>query len=193
MKADALDRLAAVDWDDAAPRLLEFARRWAGALYGWQEGQMLPNGMGTEDVVKDAVAAFANGERTLNPDFEVVVQIKGAIRSILWNIHRRRSAELTRSHEPAFFDTQCDERLNPGSAAASEDFCRNFIHNLLRNGRIKASNELTAVVKAYAEGAESVDELVQASGLPKTRVYELRRELKHIAVEVLRTMNREGE
>jgi len=73
MDEDAISKLSALDWDETAPRLLEFARRWAANVYGWQQGTTLPNGMGIEDVAKDAVAAFATGERKLNPRFEIAV------------------------------------------------------------------------------------------------------------------------
>ena len=89
MDNEAISKLSALDWDDTGPRLLEFARRWAAMVYGWREGSTLPNGMSIEDVAKDAIAAFATGDRRLNPRFEIVVQLKGAIGSILWKFHRK--------------------------------------------------------------------------------------------------------
>ena len=73
MDEEAIRKLSTVDWDEAAPRLLGFAHRWAANLYGWRSGTTLPNGMGVEDVVKDAVSAFATGGRKFNPRFEIVV------------------------------------------------------------------------------------------------------------------------
>ncbi len=190
MNDDVMSKLGAVDWDEAAPRLLEFARRWAAGLYNWSAGTTLPNGMSVEDVVKDAVAAFARGERKFNPRFEIVVQLKGAIRSILWNIHKRKGAGLTSSEEPAFFEAQLDESLDPAVKAESEDFCRMFLESLARDRQVQNSAELLAIVNAFAGGAESVQELVEHTGLPAKRVYELRRQMREIAARVLRHLNR---
>lgn len=190
MDDDAMSKLAAVDWDDAAPRLLEFARRWAAGLYSWCEGTSLPNGMSIEDVVKDAVAAFARGERTFNPRFETMVQLKGAIRSILWNIHKRKATGLTTSEDPGFFETQLDAALDPAAKAESEDFCRAFLEGLAGDRQVGNSSELLAIVKAYERGAESVEELVEQTGLPVQRIYELRRQMREIAAKVLRKLSR---
>ena len=190
MNEDSLSKLNGVDWDDAAPRLLAFARRWAASLYGWHGEATLPNGMGVEDVVKEAVAAFARGERKLNDRFDTVVQLKGAIRSILWNIHKLKAAELTSSEVPAFFETQLDSTLDPSASAASEDFCRMFIQLLFLDGRVQKSPELLAIVKAYENGGESVEELVEITSLSASRIYELRRQLRDIASTILQKLNR---
>jgi hypothetical protein len=190
MDDDAMSKLGAVDWDDAAPRLLAFARRWAAGLYNWCEGTALPNGMSIEDVVKDAVAAFARGERKFNPRFEIMVQLKGAIRSILWNIHKRKAAGLTSSEEPAFFEAQLDAALDPAAKAESEDFCRTFLESLANDKQVQNSPELLAIVKAYEGSAESVEELVEQTGLPAQRIYELRRQMREIAARVLRKLSR---
>lgn len=192
MDDNAMSKLGAVDWDDAAPRLLQFARRWAAGLYYWCEGTALPNGMGIEDVVKDAVAAFARGERKFNPRFEVMVQLKGAIRSILWNIHKRKAAGLTSSEAPAFFEAQLDAALDPAAKAESEDFCRTLLESLAGDQQVQDRPELLAVVKAYAGGAESVEELVEQTGLPVRRIYELRLQMREIAAKVLGRLSRKG-
>lgn len=190
MNDDAMSKLGAVDWDDAAPRLLEFARRWAAGVYNWEAGTALPNGMSIEDVAKDAVAAFARGERKFNPRFDVVVQLKGAIRSILWNIHKRKGVNLTSSEEPAFFEAQFDAALNPAAKTESEDFCRTFLQSLAADKQVQNSPDLLAIVKAYERGAESVEDLVEQTGLPVQRIYELRRQMREIAGKVLRKVSR---
>lgn len=190
MDDEAISKLSAVDWDDAGPRLLEFARRWAAMIYGWREGTTLPNGMSIEDVAKDAVAAFATDDRKINPRFEILVQLKGAIRSILWKIHRKSGDKLTSAESPEFFDSQLEETPDPAAKLASEDFCRRFIEQLSMDEKIAGSIELLKIVDAYAGGAESVEEVAENTGLSAKRIYELRRHLKEAAARVLRTMNR---
>jgi hypothetical protein len=190
MDDETRSKLSAVDWGETAPRLLEFARRWASGVYRWREGSTLPNGMGIEDVAKEAVAAFATGDRKLNPRFEITVQLKGAIRSILWRIYRKTGDKLTSAESPAFFDGQLEETPDPAARAASEDFCRSFIELLSADEKIAHNAELLNIVQAYAKGAESVEDVGEKTGLPIKRIYELRRHLKEAATRVLKLMNR---
>ena len=190
MNDEILSKLNSVDWDDAAPRLLGFACRWASSVYSWRSGTTLPNGMGIEDVVKDAISAFATGDRKLNPRFEIVVQLKGAIRSILWKIYRKKADELTNAESPAFFDMQLDDALDPAAKVAGDDFCRRFIEGLSADEKIAGSPELLGMVKAYANGAETVDDVAEKTRIPVKRVYELRRNLKEEAARVLKSFNR---
>ncbi len=190
MDDEAISKLSALDWDDAGPRLLEFARRWAGMVYGWREGTTLPNGMSIEDVAKDAVAAFATGDRKINPRFELPVQLKGAIRSILWKIHRKSGDKLTSAESPEFFDAQLERTPDPAAKLASDDFCSRFIEQLSMDEKIAGSPELLSIVQAYAGGAETVEEVAEKTGFGAKRIYELRRHLKDAAARVLKTMNR---
>ena len=190
MDNEAISKLSTVNWDDAGPRLLEFARRWASMIYGWREGATLPNGMSIEDVVKDAVAAFATGDRKINPRFELPVQLKGAIRSILWKIHRKSGDKLTSAESPEFFDAQLEDTPDPAARLASEDFFTSFLEQLSADEKIAGSSELLTIVQAYAGGAETVDEVANKTGLVAKRIYELRRHLKEAAARVLKTMNR---
>jgi len=190
MDNEAISKLSALDWDDAGPRLLEFARRWAAMIYGWREGTTLPNGMSIEDVAKDAVAAFATGDRKINPRFDLPVQLKGAIRSILWKIHHKSGDKLTSAESPEFFDAQLEETSDPAATLASNDFCRRFIEQLSMDEKIAGSVELLRIVQAYADGAETVEEVAEKTELGAKRIYELRRHLKESAARVLRTMNR---
>ena len=192
MDNEAISKLSALDWDDTGPRLLEFARRWAAMVYGWREGSILPNGMSIEDVAKDAMAAFATGDRRLNPRFEIVVQLRGAIRSILWKIHRKSGDKLTSTESPEFFDAYLEETPDPAAKLASDDFCSRFIEQLSTDEKIAGSTELLRIVQAYAGGAETVEEVAEKTGFDAKRIYELRRQLKEAATRVLRIMNRKG-
>jgi hypothetical protein len=46
------------------------------------------------------------------------------------------------------------------------------------------------MVKAYANGAETVDDVAEKTRIPVKRVYELRRNLKEAAARVLKSFNR---
>lgn len=189
MNQTGIDKLNELDWHDIAPRLLVFAHRWAGNVYGWRDG-ILPNGMSLEDVTKEAIAAFATGDRKLNDRFDIVIQLKGAIRSILWKIYQKRVDKFTSAESPVFFDMQDGETPDPATVAEGKDFCREFIQRLSADGKVATNPDLLAIVNAYAKGAETIEDVVEQTGLEIGRLYELRRSLKDAATRILKMMNK---
>ncbi len=185
MPSQNTERLNGVDWDDAAPRLILFARYWAQTHYLWQAGSPLPGGATPEDVAKEAIKAFAVGDRKLNANYEVFTQLKGAVRSILWNLHKKIDLALTDAHEPEFFEHHLDRRPDPASQADSNDYYRVLLERLKDEPRVRENHALALIVAAYADGAESVTEVSAKTKLPIARIYELRRQLKQVTEEVV--------
>jgi hypothetical protein len=178
-------RLKSVDWDDATPRLILFARYWAQTHYRLQPGSPLPGGATPEDIAKEAIEAFALGHRKLNAKYEVFTQLKGAIRSILWNLHQRKDLALTDTHEPEFFEHHLDRKPDPSSQTASNDYYRVLLERLKHEPRVRENRALGLIVAAYADGAETVGKVCEQTKLPIARIYELRRLLKHVTEEVI--------
>ncbi len=54
------------------------------------------------------------------------------------------------------------------------------------------SGDLRKLVKAFEDGAREVPELIEETGLPAARVYEMRRVLKTVAETALNKLNRDG-
>jgi hypothetical protein len=79
------------------------------------------------------------------------------------------------------------------TALRSEEFCKRFFELLYADFRVKKNGELRKVIVALENGAQTVAEFVQETGLKTARVYELRRQLKAVAEPVLNKMNREGD
>jgi hypothetical protein len=48
------------------------------------------------------------------------------------------------------------------------------------------------IVMAYEDGAESIDDVVAKTEIPKDRVYELRRTLKRLKQGVIEALNKEN-
>jgi hypothetical protein len=185
MHSQNTERLKSVDWNDAAPRLVLFARYWAETHYLWQAGTSLPGGGTPEDVAKEAIKAFAAGDRKLNANYEVFTQLKGAIRSILWNLHKKIDLTLTDAHEPEYFENHLDRKPDPASEADSADYYRILLERLKDEPRVRGNHALALVVGAYADGAESVDDVSAQTKLSITRIYELRRQLKQVTEDVI--------
>src|SRR5690349_502521 len=108
MNEDYLERLRSLDWEDLALRLLVFTKHWAKAHYFWKEGKRFPEGKTPDEVAKDAISSFWASERKWNPKYDVFTQLKGAVRSILWNLHKKKSSKLTSAEPPEFFEVYTD-------------------------------------------------------------------------------------
>ena len=182
-------KLRSLDWDDISQRVLVYARYWAKTHYFWTEGNPLPEEKTPEDIAKEAISAFWEGLRRLNPKYAVLVQIKGAVRSILWNLHAKKESKLTSSAEPDFFDERLDHRPSPSEELETKDYEQAIFSALLEHERIARSKELQRFVKAFHDGAVSVDDVARATGIAVKRIYQLRREVKEIAAEVIATIN----
>ena len=172
------------DWKKFGLKMLIFTRYWARTHYGWREGQVLPGGRSPEDLVIEVLVAFDSGARTLKPGLPTYVQLKSAIRSELWNLHCAQSNKRTSAQEPAVLELHLDTAPDPSAVAQLEDYWSTFFAALLRQPAVAKRPELTAVVEAFAKGAETVEELAEATGLSRPRISELKRQLKPIAEQV---------
>ena len=121
------------------------------------------------------------------------VQLKSAIKSVLWNLHRLKEAKLTSAVEPEFFEPLEDGSPGPEAVLRSEQFCERFFELLRADSRVKKNDELRKLVEALENGARSVPEMVSKTGFSTKRVYELRRPLKAVSKSTLNKMNREGD
>jgi hypothetical protein len=179
------------DWKLLGLRLLAFARYWAQAHYGWHEGCLLPMSKTPEDIACEVYVAFSRGERVFRPDIPMWLQLKSAVKSVLWNLHQLKEGRITRAESPEFFDPRADENAGPDVALHSEEFCQRCFHLLYADQRVKKSDDLCKTIQALEEGAQTVEEFVKETGLTTARVYELRRQLKVVAESVLNKLSRE--
>jgi len=191
MSDTELSHLRSLNWDDIGLRLLVFAKYWARTYYFWREGQSLPEGKIPEDIAKEAISAFWAGIRQWNPKYDVFVQLKNAVRSILSNLHKKKSSQVTAAQPPEILELHIDDKPDPASEVISEDYCKSIFEALYEHDKVLNSEELLMIVMAYEDGAESVDEVAQKTGLTQQRIYELRRQLKEMKQSVLDTLNKE--
>jgi hypothetical protein len=189
---EALERLYALDWNQISLSLLVFARYWAKTHYFWKDGTYLPEGKTPEDIVTEAVGAFWSGARKWNRQVAVVTQLKGAVRSILSNLHKKKGSKLTSTEEPAFFESEHDDKPDPATEYATNDYCKSIFEALYQQEQVLNSEELMMIVMAYKDAAESIDDVVAKTEIPKDRVYELRRTLKGLKQGVIEALNEEN-
>lgn len=179
------------DWETIGLKLLAFTLYWARTHYGWTPGRPMPQGKTPEDVVCDVYAAYATGQRAVNRDVGPLVQLKSAVRSVLWNLYTSKEAKTTASVPP--------ETLEPfiadGDVAdevADGDFCQIFWLRMYEDNQVKRSADLERFARAIEAGSETIEELTRATGFSVAQIYELRRRLKAVAERVLAALNTEG-
>ena len=181
------------NWKMVGLRLLVFARYWAKAHYGWCDGRLLPTSKTPDDVACEVYAAYSRGARKLSAEASMWVQLKSAVKSVLWNLHRLKEGKVTRTEDPEFFEPVADGNPGPEAALRSEEFCERLFDLLYADPRVRKSEELRKVIKALENGAQTVTEFVKETEFTTARVYELRRQLKAVAETVVNKMNREGD
>jgi hypothetical protein len=179
------------DWKLVGLRLLVFARYWAKAHYGWRDGCLLPMSKTPDDISCEVYVAYSRGERRFSPEAPMWLQLKSAIKSVLWNLHHLKEGRITRAEQPEFFEPLADGSAGPETTLRSEEFCQRFFELLYADPRVKKSNELRKTIQALDDHAQTVEEFVRETGLTTARVYELRRQLKVVAESVLNKISRE--
>lgn len=205
-KNSAEIEFAEANWESVGLKLLVFARYWAKAHYGWYEGKPMPGGTTPEDVVCDVYAAFqrglneqkvqvngaGEGVRHFNEDDGMWIQLKRAVKSVLWNTYKLKKLKAVEIEDPEFFDPISDEKPSPEAELRTAEFYEKFFEALYSDPRVMKSEDLRKTVKAFENGATDVDEIVEDSGLKIGRVYEMRRVLKVVAETALNKINRDG-
>ncbi len=189
--ADAQREFAEADWRVVGLKLLIFTRYWARNHYGWSEMAPLPEGKAPEDITVEVYQAFRNGNRKLRSDVPLLRQLKSAAKSILWNLHKLKDAELSKTHDPEFFEPFEDGRGDFREELASSEVCQLFLSRLKNEPQVRRNGDLAALVDAIEEGAMTASECCESTGFPETKVYELRRRLKPVAERIWQNVKRD--
>lgn len=191
MHHETTDESSLADWESLGLQLLTFTLYWARTHYRWSSGKPLPNGQTPEDLVCEVYSAFVTGQRKINPKVEILVQLKGAVRSVLWNLYTSKEAKTTAPADPETLSAFMAEG-NPADAVGDDDYCAAFWQRLYEDNQVKRSADLTKFARAIENGAETIPELAAATGFSVAQAYELRRRLKAVAERVLAALNTEG-
>lgn len=176
MNEEGLNRLRALDWEEITAKLMLAAITMA-VRYGWTPKSALPGGKSLEDVVAGAIADLWSQPDRLNPTVDVAVQLRGVVRSKLWNLSQCCDEDVRRSDDLSESVTVNADGLE--TVDTTDEFQRS-IELLQASPKVKGNDDLELVVLAMSCGAFDVDELVRETGLPRERIYQLQRELRAI-------------
>jgi hypothetical protein len=188
MTEDQLSYLR-VNREELALKLLRHCCIIAGQNYGWYAGQTLPLGKYPDLLVCEVIDDFFQGRRNFNTAYGVETQLKGAVRSELSALYRRKEAKA-RPFKSGDDDTApCDfAELEPGPAelAMNKHDSRKLFELYAAHPDVKGNEELETLLLAIEEGADDTPTQAKATGIAEKRIYELRRKLREIYPTILK-------
>jgi hypothetical protein len=176
MDAAVSESLRSHDWKDIAARLLASAVVLA-TRYGWNLKSQLPRGQSLESVVAETISDIWDQPERLNPSVPLFVQLRGIVRSKLWNLSQSKDEDIARTED---LDSIPRVSVDAGRAVDTADEFRRAIELLLAAPKIKGNSELELVVTAMGCGCLEPAAIAEATCIDIQRVYQLVREIKAV-------------
>lgn len=186
--------LGAADWKELTPRLLYYGdnliRRciWRGlAVTSRPGGKVCVEGVGADDLLQEAVDRLLNGRRTYNHSGSLELNLRGAIKSIVWSLNksslRRPLIDITGTSN---LDKNTDpiDQL-PGSTLSAEALIIADERAQEQKRRLEefeksliGENDLVTILDSYKAGYLKPSEIERHTKISASRVSELKRKLR---------------
>lgn len=180
--------------DDLIPVLWDHARKLAARHFRWHDGKTLPLGKTPEDIVTEVYVKYMRGERTFDPQKDLMIQLKGSVRSLLWALHTKASAKNElRSSGEASETSVVDVASNdptPAEAAESADFAKAVVQAARQNPTVQRSKDLQDLLAAYELGATTVEQQRNILGKDAAAIHQLRHQLRTVYRQALEHINK---
>ena len=192
---DRLDEiLNAADWRVFTPKLIAFARTqicrafWRGLpVKVSSAGLPCLDGMGAEDFVQSAVGRLLDGGRSYNFDYSLEQNIKGIIRSMIWNWNKSANRQPVTSASISYVDDDRDRNLIELVAGEQPSASEQLVAKEETETKqaliaafeqfLKDDIELTRVIGAYKAGFFTPREIENSINIKAACVSELKRKL----------------
>lgn len=160
--------------------ILDYTRRYLAVRHGWHDKSMLPGGQDPEGIVYTLFEKILLGRRPLSGAEDLVVQLKGMIKSEVSNLFSSSDGKCV-SFEPAGDEGPNHEPIAPSDdSVQSNDACKRVFDLLEEHPSVKSDEDFGYVILAYQEGASSAKAVSEKTGIKVERVYEYNRKLKKI-------------
>lgn len=189
MDEQQLESLISQDWEEIAAKVANAALVFA-ARYGWKRDSVLPGGKSIEDVVFEAIADLLNDPGRLSDKWKITTQLKGIVRSKLWNLCKSADNRVARS--ATMDDEHPAKGHRPEHDVDLKDEFDRAMTLLSSHPKVKAKPELGEVVNAIWCGATDAASIADLANLTQDRVYQLQRELRAIYPSIARELDEEG-
>ena len=179
MNDDELEHLRALDWEEIAMKVANFASSEARNRYGWN-GAAMTKGTSPEDLACDAIAEFWQEPSRYSGKCSLTTFLCGIIRHKLWNVAKWEETRTTSREDNMEAVAGFTANPSPDTAAGTSDAFAVAISLLSDHSTVKGKNDHELVVTALACGCFEPDELAKETGLPIKRIYQVQRELNAI-------------
>jgi hypothetical protein len=189
--------------EDIIPVLYDHARKLAARKYGWREGNTLPMGKTPEEIVTDVYVSYVRGDGTegqrikgsrhFNPEKDLMLQLKGSIRSALWALTDKSSTKnelVARSEEEAARPlTYESTEATPAEVLETADFAKAVVEAVNAHPKVKASQDLQDLMAAFELDVAEVDRQAEMLGKKNEQISQLRHQLRGIIIGVTQELN----
>jgi len=189
--------------EDLVPVLYDHARKLAARKYGWRDGKTLPLGKTPEEIVTDVYVSYIKvdgtqgqrirGVRHFDSEKDLMLQLKGAIRSALWALTDRASTKnelVARTEEEAARPLAYESpETTPAESAETADFAKAVVEGVNAHPQIKASQDLQDLLTAFELDVTEVDGQADMLGKKNEQISQLRYQLRDITFGVMQKLN----
>ncbi len=189
--------------DELVPVLYDHARKLAARKYRWRESKTLPLGKTPEDIVREVYVSYVKGEgsegrrikgvRHFDPEKDIMLQLKGSIRSALWALSQKSATKKEKvseteeeSAEPVEF---APTDPTPAEITESTDFAKAVVDRVKSHPKFKENSELQDLLAAYELDLNEVPEQSKELGKTPEVVCQLRYQLRQIYSDVIEELN----
>ncbi len=179
MDEDELERLRALDWQEIAAKVANFAHSEARNRYAWN-GSVMTKGTSPEDLACDAISEFWRNPERYPGGCSLTTFLCGIVRHKLWNASKWEETRTTSRHEDLAVVAGFAASSSPDTAAANSDLLASAISLLFEHLAVKGKADHELVVTALGCGCFEPAELAKETGLPINRIYQVQRELNAI-------------
>lgn len=190
--------------NDIIPVLYDHAEKLAARKFGWTIGKTLPLGKTPEDIVTDVYTSYAigaaspdrkgKGARHFDPTKDIMLQLKGSIRSAIWALRDRASAknEAVAAPEanPIEEDLATTDAL-PYDLVASKDFAEVAAQRVKIHPSLQQKRELRDLLAMFELGITELADQARELGMSLEATGQLRFELRQIYARVIQALNKE--
>ena len=181
--------------EDLIPVLFDHARMVAIRDYRWREGKTLPLGKTPGDIVTDAYVKYITRERNFDPTKDMMLQLKGTVRSLLWALHDKASTKkelVARSDDEAKAVVELgSNEPTPAENVESADFSKAVVERVSAHPKIKANQDLQDLIAAFEMDVTDVPEQAEMLGKKSEQISQLRFQLRAIILEVIQEVNKD--
>jgi hypothetical protein len=178
-----------------ALKLLRHCQILAAKSHGWTPTRPLPQGKDPEDIVFEIINKYLDQDRAFNPKWPVETQMKKAIDRRLQWLKKEAGSQVASLDE---LMTNDEDAAGSGSGQLPDEDAANRIdlgilwNLLLDQPEVLRDENLQLLLIAIEEGAVTPAEQAEATSLPLSQIYELRRKLKPIYRAVLPQYHKGG-